>query len=272
MPLISVLITTYNREKYIEEAIQSILDSTFEDFEVILVDDCSTDKTVEKINQIRKKDSRIKFYQNKVNQGDYPNRIIAASYASGEYLKYVDADDKIYPWTLDVFVNAVIKFPDAALFISPTSDKITQEFPFVLHPQESLRHHFFKASILDGGPTCTLIKKRVYDEIGGFTVERWISDFKLWLQMASQFDVVILNQGLIFWREHEDQQIKTEKSNEKEFTFLFNSFFKPFIQQTKESLLSKTEKKRIYRMYYKSNIKKSLEKTSKWILKLSTNL
>ena len=95
-PLVSVLMTAYNREKYIEEAIGSVLASTYTYFELIIVDDCSKDKTVEIAKKYERMDERVKVYINETNLGDYPNRNKAASYASGEYLKYVDSDDLVY--------------------------------------------------------------------------------------------------------------------------------------------------------------------------------
>jgi glycosyltransferase involved in cell wall biosynthesis len=224
------------------------------------------------IQDIIKNDSRFKLFINKQNVGDYPNRQIAANYATGEYLKYLDADDKIYPWTLAVFADAVKKYPCAALFISPTSNKIVEEFPFVLSPTQSLRYHFFSAPILDGGPTCTLIKNLSYKNIGGFSNMRWISDFKLWLQLATYYEVVILNQGLVYWRQHEDQQIKTEANNKKEFNLLFDTFFKAFIKDVPLECLSEFEKKSILRSYYKSIPRKILEKTSKMLINISHRL
>lgn len=270
MPLISVLITTYNREKFIRDAIQSVLKSSFQDFEIIIVDDCSLDSSYEIAREYARIDERIKVFINEKNLGDYSNRIKAASLAQGTYLKFVDADDKIYPWTLEAFVGATERFPTAALFISPTSERIIEEFPFILTPNESLRYHFFKAAILDGGPTCTLIKKSIYDDIGGFSNDKWISDFKLWLTIASTYDIVILNQGLIFWRQHTGQQINEERANQKEFEILFELFFKSFIIETNNECLNMEEKKIIFKNYFKSNFKKLLEKISKWIFNLSS--
>ena len=92
-PLVSLLMTSYNREKYIGFAIESVLASTYTNWELIIVDDGSIDKTVEIAQQYEKKDGRIRFYRNEKNLGDYPNRNKAASYAGGKYIKYVDADD-----------------------------------------------------------------------------------------------------------------------------------------------------------------------------------
>ena len=112
-PLVSVLMTSYNREKYIGEAIESVLNSSYRHFELIIVDDGSKDRTMEIARQYAEKDQRVKVYRNERNLGDYPNRNKAASYATGKYLKYVDADDLIYPWGLELLVQMMEKFPNA---------------------------------------------------------------------------------------------------------------------------------------------------------------
>jgi glycosyltransferase involved in cell wall biosynthesis len=81
VPIVSVLMTSFNREKYIAEAIESVLASTYKDFELIIVDDVSTDATVAIAEKYAKQDGRIKVYKNQNNLGDYKNRNRAASYA-----------------------------------------------------------------------------------------------------------------------------------------------------------------------------------------------
>jgi glycosyltransferase involved in cell wall biosynthesis len=74
-PLVSVLMTAYNREKYIADAISSVLNSTYKNFELIIVDDGSKDATVQIAKQFEAKDERVTVYQNEKNLGDYNNRI-----------------------------------------------------------------------------------------------------------------------------------------------------------------------------------------------------
>ena|SRR5674476_1029541 len=88
-PAVSVLMTAYNREKYIAEAIESVLAQTFTDFELVVVDDGSKDHTVD-IARRYSKDPRVSVHINEKNLGDYPNRNRAASLARGRYLKYLD--------------------------------------------------------------------------------------------------------------------------------------------------------------------------------------
>ena len=96
-PLVSILMTAYNRERYIAEAIESVLAITYRNWELIIVDDCSKDCTTEIAMRYAKKDDRIKVYINEKNLGDYPNRNKAISYASGEYIMFCDSDDKLLP-------------------------------------------------------------------------------------------------------------------------------------------------------------------------------
>ncbi|MES2849857.1 MAG: glycosyltransferase family 2 protein, partial [Bacteroidota bacterium] len=88
-PLVSVLITAYNREKLIVETLESVLECTYKNIEIIIVDDGSKDNTLSVIKEFAEKDSRIRYYQNEKNLGDYPNRNKAASYARGEYIAYL---------------------------------------------------------------------------------------------------------------------------------------------------------------------------------------
>ena len=113
-PIASILTTVYNREKYIAACIDSVLASSYQDWELIIVDDVSTDASVAIAQSYEQKDPRIKVYVNEKNLGDYPNRNKAASYAKGKYLKYLDADDIIYPHGLEVMVHTMEQFPEAA--------------------------------------------------------------------------------------------------------------------------------------------------------------
>lgn len=205
-PLVSVLMTAYNRERYIAEAIESVLLSTYTHFELIIVDDCSRDNTVKIAQEYLAKDRRIQVYVNERNMGDYPNRNQAASYAKGKYLKYVDSDDAIYPETLAIMVGAMEQHPDAALAISSRSESSQTYFL----PAEVYQTHFFVRGILDHGPTAVMIRAKVFNAIGKFKEIRNVSDFDLWLRIAAQFPVVELQRNLIFWRQHPDQEINLD--------------------------------------------------------------
>ncbi|WP_243388122.1 glycosyltransferase family 2 protein [Bacillus kexueae] len=89
----SVIIPTYNVEKYIVSCIQSVLDQTMNDLEIIVVDDCSSDKTLEIVMNLAKQDSRISFYKNDKNSGPSVSRNKGIELAKGEYIAFLDSDD-----------------------------------------------------------------------------------------------------------------------------------------------------------------------------------
>jgi len=96
-PLISVITPAYNAEKFIQETIESVLAQVYTNWEMIIVDDCSTDKTVKYIKNYEKEDSRIKLFQLETNSGSAVARNTAMRHASGKYIAFLDSDDLWYP-------------------------------------------------------------------------------------------------------------------------------------------------------------------------------
>ena len=113
-PLVSVLMTVYNREKYLAEAIESVLAQRFRDFELIIVDDGSTDRSLE-IARRYASEPQVRVYLNEKNLSDYPNRNRAAALARGRYLKYLDSDDLMYNHCLEVMTQQMERFPEAGI-------------------------------------------------------------------------------------------------------------------------------------------------------------
>jgi glycosyltransferase involved in cell wall biosynthesis len=219
-PLVSVLMTSYNREKYVAQSIESVLNSTYTNFELVIVDDCSTDKTVEIIKQYASKDDRIKLNVNAKNLGQFKNRNLVASYATGKYLKYLDSDDFLYPTGLEVLVNMMEQFPDAGYGLSIPQDN-SRPSPFILSPEESYRYNYEKYAIFSKSPLASIIKRDAFEKIKGFTVEAVCGDFALWLEMASHFSVVLMPEGIGWYRIHQEQEMqKTRDSLKVAFEYL----------------------------------------------------
>ena len=100
-PTVSVIIPTYNRAKLLPRAIKSVLNQTFKDFEVIIVDDGSTDNTEEVINEFQKHDKRIKYIRHEKNKGAAAARNTGIKIAQGEYIAFQDSDDEWLPEKLE---------------------------------------------------------------------------------------------------------------------------------------------------------------------------
>ncbi len=103
-PFLSVVVPVYNAEAYIKNTLSSLLKQTFTDFEVICVNDCSKDTSLDKLSEFEKKDSRIKCIDLKENVGAGEARNIAVKEARGEYIAFLDADDTV---ETDMFERAV---------------------------------------------------------------------------------------------------------------------------------------------------------------------
>ena len=212
MPLVSFLVTVFNRESYLEDCLGSILRSRFTDSEIIVVDDDSTDDSVEIARKLAEKDDRIQVHENPVNLGDYANRNRAASFASGKYLKYLDADDLIYPHSLELMVEAMERHPEAALGLSLNQIDPDQPYPFLSSTGEVIRNHFRGRSVLGVGPSASIIRRDAFEEIGGFSGRQFIGDAELWFKLAERWPVVSLPPALVWWRRHEGQQMNLEMS------------------------------------------------------------
>jgi len=198
--------TAFNRERYIAEAIESVLAQTFADFELIIVDDCSKDAT-EEIARRYTGDPRVRVHRNEENLGDYVNRNRAASYARAVLLKYVDSDDIIYPHGLGVAVEAMKRFPEAAFGLE-RPPVLERPYPVQMSPREAYREHFLGDGLFGCGPSGAVIRTRALVEAGGFSGKRFVGDTELWLKLAARWPVVKLMQGLVWWRQHEGQEIR----------------------------------------------------------------
>ena len=207
LPVVSMLVTVYNRESYLAQTLRSVLSSSFSDFEVVVVDDCSSDKSVMIAESFATEDRRVRVIRNQTNLGDYGNRMKAASLARGEYLKYVDSDDLIYPHTLNVMVDAMEQNSSVALALSHSLPEDEEPYPWILTPTESFRKHFLGRGCFSCGPTGAIIRRSAFEEVGGFRKEwRVLSDIDLWLRLGACWPVALLPPGLVWWRRHEGQE------------------------------------------------------------------
>jgi len=207
MPLVSVLMTAFNREKYIAAAIESVLASTFKDFELIIVDDGSKDNAVE-IARRYLADSRVQLHLNEKNLGDYPNRNRAASLACGKYLKYIDTDDLVYPRGLEIMVEMMEGFPDAGLGLASLEQDVARIYPFQLSPREAYRRHYFEQPLFHKAPLSAMIRADAFKSVGGFTGKRYVGDFEMWHILAARYPVVLMPQGVVWYRVHAEQEMQ----------------------------------------------------------------
>ena len=212
-PLVSVLMTAYNREKYIAEAIESVLASIYTNFELIIVDDCSTDDTVKIANEYGSKDERIRVYVNERNIGDYNNRNKAASYAVGKYIVYLDSDDLMYDFSLLHSVRYMEMFPEAGFGVYSKSD-IKKPYPVCINPRQIYEEHYFgEFGHFSRSPGSAIIKLDVFKSLNGFSGKRFVGDMEFWMKIA-RFHKMVKHCVPTFWyrNENSDKESKYEKN------------------------------------------------------------
>lgn len=215
-PLVSVLMTAYNREKYITEAIESVLNSTYTNFELIIVDDGSKDDTVKIAKRYEERDKRIKVYVNEKNLGDYPNRNKATSYANGEFIMFVDSDDMILQDGIKKCAEIMLLFPESSIGMYSFN---CEETAFLLNSEQAIQTHFFKRSFLTIGPGATIIRRSFFEKIGKYP-EKYgpANDMYFNLKAVCFSSIVMLPFEFMYYRRHEGQG----KNNT--YSYLYNNY------------------------------------------------
>ena len=207
--------TAYNREEFIGEAIESVLASTFQDFELIIVDDCSTDNTREIAKKYAEQNEKVSLYVNEVNIGQFKNRNKAVTYSKATYIKFFDSDDIMNNNLLAVTMDAMLTFHNASMGVECTWPKILREkLPVLFTSREAYINHYFKGNdFLHFGPSSSILKRSLFNETGGYDESIGIlADTLLMLQMAAKSPVVGYEPNLFIWRRHEGQ-VTVEQDN-----------------------------------------------------------
>jgi len=214
-PLVSVLMTAYNRQQFIGEAIESVLACTYQNWELIIVDDGSNDNTVAIAKKFEAADKRIHVHINEKNLGDYPNRNKAISYATGEYIMFCDSDDTLRPESIFKMINLVGEKSDFNFAMSWPQFKE----PVFLSSTEALRKHFFESQFLFIGPGGTFMRRSFVNQIGGYPIKYGpANDMYFNLKAVCNTTVLLFAFDLQYYREHEGQEIKNN------YSYLYNGF------------------------------------------------
>jgi GT2 family glycosyltransferase len=209
-PLVSVIVTTYNHERYIAAAIQSVLDQTFQDYEVIVVDDGSSDSTGDRILPFA---DRIRLIRQE-NQGVAASRNTGIRRANGRLLAFLDGDDLWHPDKLTHQVAAARAHPRSgaivvdggqfseattlhdSLFPAQVSLLLGDDRSVTLACYERFLHHNLISTTSQ-----VLVPRAVLDDVG-FGDARFplASDWDLYLRIAASYDITFLRDSLVRWR------------------------------------------------------------------------
>jgi glycosyltransferase involved in cell wall biosynthesis len=211
-PVVSVLLTSYNREDFIAESIASVLTQTFTDFELIVSDDRSSDRTFAIVNDYARRDARVRVSLNDTNLGDYGNRNQAAALARGQFLKYHDSDDVMYRHCLAVMVEALSAEPRAGFALSSSRGWTGGPCPMLLTPRLSYEREYLGTGLFQAGPASALFRTDVFRSLGGFPEEGVASDMLFWIHACARVNVLLVPGDLFYYRVHAGQELSRPES------------------------------------------------------------
>lgn len=180
-PQVTVLMTVYNGERYLHASLQSVLNQTFKNFEFLIVNDCSTDNSLDLIKSY--KDSRIFIHNNEVNLGQTKSLNVGLRLAKGKYIARMDADDMAFPSWLDKSVDYIRRHPEyaavgSAAIVMNESGRMKKVQKTPTNFAEVIFHIFFGNAINHVG---ALFNKEIILKNGGYNEEFKIAqDYELW--------------------------------------------------------------------------------------------
>lgn len=208
-PLVSVIVPAYNAELFIEKTLKSVLNQTYTDIEVLVVDDGSCDRTVEVVEQIAGSDRRVRLFR-QPNSGVAAARNAAIRQAKGELIAPIDADDIWYPSNLEKQVCCLLNSPPAVGLVYSWSADITENDQLTgsLHAASIkgdvyttlLCHNFL------GNASATLIRKTCLDRVGGYSSRfkqqqaQGCEDWDLYLRIAERYEFRVVPEFLVGYR------------------------------------------------------------------------
>jgi glycosyltransferase involved in cell wall biosynthesis len=208
---VSAIITAYNNEEFIADAIVSVLDQTCPVDEVIVVDDGSTDRTGEIVKGFKKQEVQY-LYQ--PNQGPGAARNYGIRKSKYELIAFLDADDVWLENKNQVQVDYMAEHPEIALVsgfawwwnVSKNTRRLAGQVP---KGKTSLQRDLLVHNLL-GNPSRVLVRKDALQDVGLFDPEiRWGQDWELWIRFAARYDVAVLPIPFIVYRWHPDNLSST---------------------------------------------------------------
>jgi hypothetical protein len=209
IPQVAVLLTAYNRERYIGSSIESVLAQTFSDFELLVTDNCSTDGTLAIARQYERLDSRVRVVVNERNLGQFGNRNRAAELARAPLLKYHDSDDLMYPHCLAAMVTMLQSEPRAGFGLSSGWAWTGGPCPMLLTPRMAYQREYFGEGLFLCGPSGAIFRAEVFRELGGFVDEGAPSDYYFWLRACTRVNALLLPADLFWYRMHPSQEFQS---------------------------------------------------------------
>ena len=212
-PLVSICIPCYNSENTIGRTIQSVLDQTYTNIEIIISDNASTDHTADVVRTFT--NNRIKLFVNESNLGMIHNFQIALSRATGQYVKCLCADDIITPDCIEKQVNVFLSHPDDNIVmvageknVINKDNKILFRKPFpgkagLYDGKKAMKKSFLHGTSIFGEPGCVMFDNAIAKQTTGFIVENelaYVVDYNFYCQLLQKGNLFVIKEPLFSFR------------------------------------------------------------------------
>jgi len=207
-PLVTIYITNYNYDRFLKQSIESVLSQTYDNIELIIIDDGSTDSSKSIIKNYENHKNLTIVYQKQLGLNASNNT--ALKIAKGDYIIRLDADDYFDTSAVKKLINVIHKDKDTAL-VFPDYHIVDENNTII---RTVRRHNFNNEVTLFDQPAhgaCTLIRKNILDQIGGYDSQFDRQDgYDLWLKIINNFKVKNINEPLFSYRQHNNNLTKDD--------------------------------------------------------------
>lgn len=213
-PLVSIVLPVYNGEKYLEISIQSCINQTYKNWELLVIDDGSIDRTEEIVRKFEKEDNRIHFFKNKENL-KLPKALNRGfSLAKGEYLTWTSDDNYFRTEALEQMVNKLQESKCGLVFSSYSIiNEEGKEMTEMVAPKD-YKHSIWSYNVVGA---CFLYSREVYECIGEYDPTLFLcEDYDYWLRVFQKFEVTYIEENLYAYRRHNKALTTTHKAGQHE--------------------------------------------------------
>ncbi|MFH1401631.1 MAG: glycosyltransferase [Parcubacteria group bacterium] len=237
MPKISVYTPTYNCARYLKTAINSILKQTYQDFELIIIDDASSDNTCDILDDY-KNNPKIKIFRNEKNIGFVRSAIRAIEKANGEYIMRLDADDYLDENALFVMANILDNHPEFGM-VYPDYFEIDEKGNIIDYFRKNKIGEEIKLMDLPANGACTLMRKSCYKSIGGYRDDIRMQDkYDIWIKFLKKFEPYNVNLPLFYYRRHGGNISNNAKKILQTRRYIKEKFIEKKYKKTKPKILA----------------------------------
>ncbi|MCH2534761.1 MAG: glycosyltransferase family 2 protein [Bdellovibrionales bacterium] len=250
-PYISVIIPSFNRAAVLERAIYSVLRQSYTDFELIVVDDGSTDHTKQLVKDIFKDFINVYYYHTD-NLGVSAARNYGASQATGEWLAFLDSDDEWFTNKLENQVEVLRQNPAATLIhTEEVWHRNGHQVDVPLKYKKQKGDLFEKATqhcVI--GPSTVMLRADIFNALGGFDESfKLCEDYELWLRWTAEHPIHLCEEPMIIKYDGADNQLSKQGQLDYWRIKALIKFIKTKETASKYKLLAKTELKKKYKVY-----------------------